>query len=31
MWLGDIRHLLRLANGLTGNQWSPNYKVALRA
>jgi len=31
MQLGDTRYLLRLANCLTGNQWSPNYKAASRA
>jgi len=30
MWLGDTRHLWGLANCLTGNQWSPNYKAASR-
>jgi len=31
MQLGDTRYLLGLANCLTGNWTSPNYKVASRA
>jgi len=31
MQLGDTRHLWELTNYLTGNQRSPNYKVASRA
>jgi len=30
MWLGDTKHLLGLANCLTGNWRSPNYKAASR-